>query len=108
MALQVDKVARIWISYLFQVVCRGVKNEALKKVIQNAVGLPESIDVRIIQIVQSESMENSEGDLADQDELARKDKVKTLKRRINELKKFKELNEYLIGQYGKELNDLEG
>lgn len=64
------------------------------------------MDARIIQIVLSNSMEVNEGDSTDQDELARKDKVKTLERRISELKKFKELNAYLIDQYEKDLNDL--
>ena len=106
LARQVDKVARIWIAYLFQEACRGGKSEAIRKLIQNAVELPESIDARIIHVVLSNSMEVSRGDSADQNELVRKDKIKTLERRISELKKFKELNGYLIGQYERDLNDL--
>ena len=106
LAAHVDKVARIWISYLFQEACRGVKNDAVRKMINSAVDLPESMDARIIQIVLSNSMEVNEGNSTDQDELARKDKVKTLESRISELKKFKELNAYLIDQYEKDLNDL--
>jgi len=106
LALQVDKVAKIWINYLFQEACRGANGEAIKKIISAAVELPESEDARIIQIVLSKSTDLGDGDLVDEDDLARKDNVKALDRRITELRRFKELNEYLIGRYEKDLNAL--
>jgi hypothetical protein len=104
LSLQVDKVARIWISYLLQEAGRGSKNETIRKMINNAVKLPDSMDARIIQIVFEDSRMEIDKEPVDQEELARGIKVKTLNRRIKELKKFRQVNEYLIGQFEKELN----
>jgi muconolactone delta-isomerase len=106
LALQIDKVARIWISYFLQEAGRKAKNEKIKKMVNAAVKLPDSMDARIIQIVIADSMENIDKEPVDHEELAREIKIKTLNRRIGELKKFKKVNKYLIGQFEKELNNL--
>jgi hypothetical protein len=51
-------------------------------------------------------MEDIDEEPVDTEELARKSKIETLNRRIGELKKFKEVNEYLTGQFEKELISL--
>jgi len=106
LALQIDKVARIWINYLLHEAAVKTKNEKLKKIIDRAVKLPDSMDAHIIQIVFDDLMEDIDKKLVDQEELDRKSKIETLNRRIGELQKFKKVNEYLIGQFKKDLNDL--
>jgi hypothetical protein len=107
LALQVDKVARIWINYLLHEAAQKAKNEKLEKIINNAVKLPDSIDAHIIQIFYADWMENIDKNPVDQEELARKSKIETLNHRIGELNKFKKVNEYLTGQYEKELKNLQ-
>lgn len=98
LALQIDKVARIWINYLLHDAAVKAKNDKIKKLIDRAVKLPDSMDARIIQIVFADSMEDIHKTPVDQ--------IKTLNHRIKELKKFKKVNEYLISQFEKELNNL--
>jgi len=106
MALQVDKVARIWINHLLHEAASKANNEKIKKIIDRAVKLPDSMDARIVQIVFSDMLENIDKKPVDQKELERKSKIKTLSSRIEELQKFKKVNEYLIRQFEKELNNL--
>ncbi len=106
LALQIDKVARIWINYLLHEAAVKANNEKIEKIIDRAVKLPDSMDAHIIQIVFADSMEDIDKKPVDQEELDRKSKIKTLKRRIGELQKFKKVNEYLISQFEKELNNL--
>lgn len=106
LALQVDKVARIWINFLLHEAAVKAKNKKIEKIIDRAVELPDSIDARIIQIVFTDSMEGVNKKPVTQAELYRKDRAKTLSLRIGELQKFKKVNEYLIGQFEKELNNL--
>lgn len=106
MALQVDKVARIWISHLLHEAAAKANNEKIKKIIDRAVRLPDSMDAHIIQIVFSDMMEDIDKKPVDQKELDRKSKIKTLNSRIEELQKFKKVNEYLINQFQKKLNNL--
>ncbi|OQP59527.1 hypothetical protein A3860_37460 [Niastella vici] len=105
-ALQVDKAARIWINFLLHEAARKAKNEKLEKIIDSAVKLPDSMDAHIIRFVITDSMEDIDEEPVDTEELARKSKIETLNRRIGELKKFKEVNEYLTGQFEKELISL--
>jgi hypothetical protein len=105
-AAQIDKVARIWINYLLHESTSSASNEEVKKMIDLAVKLPKSIDARIIQFVISDSIEGIDETSIDQEEFERKDKIKTLNRRIAELQKFKKVNEYLMSQFEKELSKL--
>ncbi|MBL7771137.1 MAG: hypothetical protein JNK20_19345 [Flavipsychrobacter sp.] len=106
LALQIDKVARIWIDYLLREAATRANNKKIEKLINGAVKLPDSMDARIIQIVFADSMEDLDKKPVDQEELDRKSKIKTLNHRIRELQKFKKVNEYLIGQFEKELNNV--
>ena len=106
LALQIDKVARIWINYLLHEAAAKTKNKKIEKIIDHAVRLPDSMDARIIQIVFSDEMEDNNKKSIDRKKLDRKNKVETLDRRIIELQKFKKVNEYLIGQFKKELSKL--
>lgn len=106
LALQIDKVARIWINYLLHEAAVKANDEKIEKIIDLAVKLPDSTDARIIQIVYEDSMEDIDKKPTDQEEFDRKSKIQTLNRRIKELQKFKEVNEYLISQFEKELSNL--
>lgn len=106
MALQVDKVARIWINHLLHEAAAKAKNEKIKKIIDRAVKLPDSMDAHIVQIVFSDMMEDIDTKQVDEKELDRKSNIKKLNGRIEELQKFKEVNEYLINQFQKKLNNL--
>lgn len=106
LALQIDKVARIWINYLLHEAAAKAKNEGIKKIINRAVKLPDSMDAQIIHIIFEDLLEDIDKKQLDQEELDRKSKIKTLNRRIGELEKFKKVNEFLIGQFEKELNKL--
>jgi hypothetical protein len=106
LALQIDKVARIWINYLLHDAAVKAKNEKIKKLIDCAVKLPDSMDAHIIQIVFADSMEDINKKPVDQEELDRKNKINALNRRIKELQKFKKINEYLVSLFEKEINNL--
>jgi len=106
LALQVDKVARIWIDYLLRQAAVKANNEKIEKIIDRAVKLRNSMDARIIRIFIATSMKGIDEKPADQNEMARKRKIETLKRRIGELEEFKKVNEYLISQFENELNSL--
>ena len=105
-ALQIDKVARIWINYLLHEAAAKANNERIQKIIDGAVRLPDSMDAHIIQIVFADLMEGIDKKPVDQEELDRKSKINMLNRRIRELQKFKKVNEYLVGQFEKELTNL--
>lgn len=105
-ALQIDKVARIWINYLLHEATAKANNENIKKIIDRAVKLPDSMDAHIIQIVFADLIEDNDKKPVDQDELDRKSKIKTLSSRIGELQKFRKVNEYLIKQFEDELSKL--
>jgi hypothetical protein len=106
LALQIDKVARIWINYLLHEAAVKAKNEKIGKIIDCAVKLPASMDAHIIQIVFADSIEDINKKPVDQEKLDRKSRIKTLNRRVKELQKFRKVNEYLISQFRKELNTL--
>ena len=106
LALQIDKVARIWINYLLHEAAAKAKNKKIGKIIDRAVKLPDSMDAHIIQIVFEDSMKDINKKPVDQKGLERKSKIETLNGRIRELQKFKKVNEYLIAQFEKELNNL--
>jgi hypothetical protein len=106
LALQIDKVARIWINYLLREAAAKANNEKIEKIIDRAVKLPDSTDARIIQIVLEDTIADVDKKPFDQEEWDRKSKVNMLNRRIGELQKFKKVNEYLISQFEKDLNNL--
>lgn len=105
-AIQIDKVARIWINFLLHDAAERAKNERIKKLIDHAVKLPDSMDAHIIQIVLDDLIEEIDKKSLDQEELDRKSKIKKLNSRIVELQKFRKINEYLINQYKMKLVDL--
>lgn len=105
LALQIDKVARIWINYLLHDAAKRAKKDTLEKIIDNAIKLPDSMDAHIIQIVLADSIENIDKKSINHENMEKKAKDTMLKRRIAELQKFKKVNDYLIGLFQKELNN---
>jgi hypothetical protein len=103
LAFQIDKVARIWIDYLLREAAAIGDNEKTRKIVNSAVKFRDAADTHIIQIVFASPKEK---DQLDEGEWDKKHRISTLERRIGELQKFREVNEYLMGQYDKELKSL--
>lgn len=106
MALQIDKVARIWIDYILKQAAIGVNNEKVEFFIENSVNIHDDDDIEILQMILDKpsiiSFKNSNDDNGQKIHLAKK-----IKERIEELKKFSTLNDFLIEKYQKDIEDLE-
>lgn len=106
LASQIDKVARIWIDYVLREAAANGDNENTRKIVNSAVKLQDAADTHIIQILFASQQEKEENKKLAEAEWNRKSKISTLERRIEELQKFREVNEYLIAQFDKELQSL--
>lgn len=98
---EIDRVARIWIEYCISMAVAEIDAEKAKEWVENAKKMPNNDDVGIINIlINTQSKEVSE-------ETALKEhEIKRIEKRINELEKFKELNELILTSYKKELDQL--
>lgn len=106
-ALQIDKVARIWIDFVLRKAAINANNETIEKIVEQAVELPDSADTAIIRLVTSEDdIEIDGGRPFDAEKFDRKYRKEELSRRIAELEKFEKLNKYLKDEYKKELDAL--
>ncbi len=107
LALQIDKVARIWIDFVLRDAAAKTKNERIEKIVEQAVKLPESMDAHIIQIVIAEEVDELDNDLTiDHEKKDRKSRLRTLNKRIAELEKFKKVNEFILSQFKKERDEI--
>lgn len=98
---EIDRVSRIWIEYCLSKVVAEINSEKTKEWVDNAKELPNSNDVSIINIlIEHKSNEVSEEDVLKEHE------IKRLKKRINELERFKELNELILDSYKEELKKI--
>ncbi|MEN2398364.1 hypothetical protein GKZ90_0001130 [Flavobacterium sp. MC2016-06] len=105
MASQIDKVARIWISFILSKAAQKAKNDNTESFLKNAVSLRNNDDVKAIRIVfkndPSIDLENDTND-----NVHRKFRLEKLRLRIEELENFSELNELILESYKKELEEL--
>jgi hypothetical protein len=105
MASQIDKVARIWINFVLHKAAEKAKNENTETLINNALALRNSDDVRAIRIVfDSDSSRDLEKDT--ESSIHKKYQLEKLKLRIEELEKFSELNGFIMESYKKKLEGL--
>lgn len=95
--LKIDKVARIWTDFLLQQAALKAKDEKTDAILNNAFPTPYNDDIDAIQIL-----------LNDMEDFPKKDKHKTFQKRIEELEKFAELNEFIMEEYKKEFSRMEG
>lgn len=93
---QIDKVARIWIDFLLLQATSKAKNENTETILKNALPTLCNYDVDAIQIL-----------FDDIEDFTRKNKKETLQKRIEELKKFAQLNEFILEEYKKNISSME-
>lgn len=105
MALQIDKVARIWIDFLLHQAALKAKNEKTASLLKNTANLHDNDDVITVRIIldndPSIDLEN-----CNEENVQNKYRLEKLKRRVEELEKFSKLNEYLLEYYKKEQEGL--
>lgn len=103
---EIDKTSRIWIEYALTQATNNAKNEKTKEWIENALNLPnDNIEVTIVNsLVEERPFFNFEDDI--QDDFSKKYNSEKLKKRVSELKKYSELNKFLLAKYEDELKKL--
>lgn len=99
-AKKVDVMARIWISYLFQLAAKEAVDERTIEWVEAALPMKDNIEMKLI--LQFMSID----ELVDK-EINPNIKINYYKKRIKELKDFKILNDELIKLYEKEYKALE-
>ena len=102
MALQIDKVARIWIEYVLNQAALKAKNEKTDSFLNNSIKIHDNDDTTIIRIV-LDSDPTIGFDNHKEDKVQKKYQTEKLKMRIEELEKFSKLNEVLLEKYKKDL-----
>jgi hypothetical protein len=106
MALQIDKVARIWIDFVLNQAALKATNEKTDSFLKNSINIHDNDDAKIVRIVLDSDPAISFENYKDND-VQKKFQVKKLKRRIEELKRFSKLNEVLLEKYRKDLATVE-
>lgn len=95
---EIDRVARIWIEYCIGMAVAEIDSEKAKEWVENGKQMHNSDDVVVIDIlINARSKEVSEEDAIKERE------IKKIKKRIDELEKFKKLNELILTSYKNEL-----
>jgi len=101
-ALQIDRTAKIWINDILTQAALKAKNENTELILKNAVTLSDNDDTKIIQLIlhndPSFDIENY-----DKEGFNEKYENEKLNKRIGELEKFSDLNEYLLNIYKNKL-----
>jgi hypothetical protein len=119
-ASQIDKVARIWIEDILSSAASKAKSEKAKAILKNAVNLPQSTDIDIIRVAydsnpffdfdddeeDESTVKPSDKKAETMEEFSRRYRLEKVKKRIEELEKFAELNKVLLERYNKELMSL--
>ncbi|RUT71553.1 hypothetical protein D0817_06685 [Flavobacterium cupreum] len=103
---EIDKTSRIWIEYALTQATNNAKNEKTKEWIESTINLPnDNIEVTIVNsLVEERPFFDFEDD--DQDDFSKKYNTERLKKRVSELKKYSELNTFLLAKYEDELKKL--
>lgn len=101
-ALEIDKIARIWIEFALSQAADIAKNETTKKWIENAVNLSDNSDTSIIRILLDRNL-SFDVENYNEDDFSKKYEVEKLKKRISQLQKYSQLNEALVKAYKTEL-----
>lgn len=99
LALEVDKVARIWIDALLGIAAKKAITEEARTLLNNAVNLHDNDDVLIIR-----SFLNNKSDSEDSNLKYERQK---LKKRIADLEKFSKISELLSKGYEADLADID-
>lgn len=95
-ATGVDKVARIWLKFIFQSAAEAAVDEKMKEWIEAAIPLSDNTEASIIvHILSNDELDDFEDNPVN--------RVKYLERRIEQLEGFRDFNEELITMYKKEI-----
>ncbi|MBX7227865.1 MAG: hypothetical protein K1X55_17665 [Chitinophagales bacterium] len=102
---QIDRIAKIWIEFVLKQAALKAKSDKADAFLKNISNLQENADVRSIRVLLDlPSLNGLEND--NQENAHKKRQIDKLKRRIEDLEKFSKLNEYLLGSYKKDLEEL--
>jgi hypothetical protein len=100
MASAIDQAARVWIETVFNQAANSAVDERTKKYIQNAIGVDDSSDTRVILKLMHEDLNNKEKDVL---EKLQKEKRERLRSRIKQLEAFSKINDELLRVFKNEL-----
>lgn len=98
MASTIDKTVRIWLKFVFQQAAEQAVDEKTKEWLKAAAPLSDKEEASLIVRILS-NQDTDENDIED----SKEEKVKLLKRRIEQLKVYRDFNEELILLYEEEL-----
>ncbi len=93
---EIDKTARIWIEYALDQAANNAKNERTKQWIENAINVSDNADASIINIILDN---NHSFEDYDKEDFSKQYDMERLKKRIDQLQKFSQLNENLLSSY---------
>lgn len=104
MIKEIDKTAKIWIEYLLQNAAKNVVDEKVIEWLKNAVHLPDNTDAVIISTILDKSPQFYDDE--HNEEFLKNYEIQRLQKRITELKKFEEINRFLLTQYEDDLQKI--
>ena len=102
MALQIDKVARIWIEFMLHQATLKSKTEKTETLLKNTSSLHNDDDVTIVRMI-LDNNPSVDSKNYNQEDFPRKYQLEKLKRRVEELEKFSKINEFLLAYFKKEI-----
>lgn len=106
MALQIDKVARIWIEFVLNLAALKAKNEKTVSFLENSINIHDNDDTKIVRVLLDSDPDIDFENYKD-DDIKKKYQTEKLKRRIEELENFSKLNAFLLEKYKKDLATVE-
>lgn len=96
LATGVDKVARIWLKFIFQSAAEAAVDEKMKEWIEAVIPLSDNAEASlIVRILSNDELDDFEDNSVN--------RVKYLEERIEQLEGFRDFNEKLISMYKKEI-----
>jgi hypothetical protein len=100
--VQIDSVARTWLKESLAQVGKRASDTNSLEWINNALKDPIDTDIHIIRLVLDQQKHNDE-----ENEFQKKYEIESIKKRLDELERFKYLNEFIIQLYREKLDALE-
>ncbi|MDO1449184.1 hypothetical protein Q0590_23105 [Rhodocytophaga aerolata] len=100
--LQIDRVAKIWIEYLLNQAAIKASDENTEGWLNIAGDIPDNDDVQAIKII-LEDLEDIDSEELKEEQLISSWEKSQIKKRIEELEKFAELNTFLLNHYKADL-----
>lgn len=105
-ALEIDKVARIWIQHLLEQAAIKASDERTQEFLKNAITLKDNNDTAVIKIL-LDTNSSFTSKVCSEDDFEKKYQIEKHKLRIEELEKFGKLNEFILNCYKNELLEID-